>query len=389
MLSRAAPFLGRIQSSFTSSGVAWNKNHGAATIIPTRNECLPCTAHPTLRRRSLTPHSRHASRQLVRPIAALAPAVLAAAPAERAPPSPSKLRWEVALSHHDCATCEAEVAQLLAADPTNIEAAGAGGNRPLHLAAARARRGLPAAGAIRLLLAAGARPDARNASGQSSLHMLVCEPLSGATLAALRALLRGGASPSLPGPDGLPPLHTAAGFADGSAAARVIRVLLDAGVDVNQAASADGGSTALHQAAVNGGLYWPPVASLGPGSSSSGGLLPHRPAGRPALRIKQSAGAAAVAALVAAGSDVSACNAAGLAPLHYCAAHARQPAAAAAVVAALVAAGADVDGPDAGGKLKLTPMHHALHNASPAGPAVLAALAKAGASVRPLLERLD
>lgn len=310
-------------------------------------------------------------------------AALAAAPSGQMPPSPSKLRWELALSHHDAATCEAEVAQLIAADGTGVETAGAGGNRPLHLAALRARRGLPAAGAIRLLLAAGARPDARNAAGQAPIHLLVREPLSGATLGALRTLLRGGASASLPGPDGLPPLHTAAGFGDGSAAVRVIKVLLEAGAE---AASAASGSkdTALHYAAVNGGLYWPPMASLG-AASSGALLLPPRPAGRPAVRIKQSAGAAAVAALVAAGADVAQCNAAGLAPLHSCAAHARHPGAAAAVVAAL-AAGADVDAPDAGGKL--TPMHHALRNTSSAGPAVLAALAEAGASARPLLERL-
>lgn len=304
-------------------------------------------------------------------------------PAQRTPPSPSKLRWEVALSHHDSATCEAEVAQLIAADRTSVEAVGAGGNCPLHLAAARARRGLLATGAIRLLLAAGARPDARNASVQCAVHMLIQEPVSGATLAALRALLRGSASTSLPGPDGLPPLHTASGFADGSAAVRVIKILLEAGACVNEAASADGGGTALHRAAVNGGLYWPPMASLSP--AGSGGLS--HPAGRPVLRIKQSAGAVIVAALVAAGASISARNTAGLAPLHACAAHACQPAAAAAVVAALAAAGAHLDEPDAAGKS--TPMHHALRNASPAGPAVLAALAEAGASVRPLLERLN
>lgn len=318
------------------------------------------------------------------PAAATRAVALAATPACSKPPSPAKPRWEVALSHHDPAACEAEVAQLIAADRTSIEAAGPGCNRPLHTAAQRARRGLPAAGAIRQLLAAGAAADALNASGLAPLHVVLQEPLSGTALAALRTLLRGGASPSLPGPGGTLPLHTAAAFSDGGAAVRAIRALAEAGADVN-AAGASGHGTAMHTAAVNGGLYWPPTAGAGPAGGGTMLLPQLSPAGRPAVRIKESAGAAIVAALAAAGGDASALNAAGLAPLHACAAHARHPAATAAVVAALAAAGADVDAPDAGGKL--TPMHHAMRNPSPAGPSVIAALAEAGASARPLLQR--
>ena len=356
----------------------------ASCLMPFHPPC-PNPSRPRKQLWGPLHHPCSTAQPQLRPPAAAGRAVtLAAAPVGSKPPSPAQPRWELALSHHDPAACEAEVAALIAADQTCVEAAGPGGNRPLHMAAQRARRGLPAAGAIRQLLAAGAAADARNASGAAPLHMLLQEPLSAAALAALRALLRGGASPALPGPGGALPLHTAAAFADGSAAVRVVRALVEAGADVS-ASSTSGQGTAMHAAAVNSGLYWPPTVGASP-AGGSGLLLPQlRHAGRPAVRIKHSAGAAIVAALAAAGGDVCALSAAGLSPLHACAAHARHPAAAAAVVAALAAAGADVDAPDAGGKL--TAMHHAMRNPTPAGPCIIAALAEAGASARPLLQR--
>lgn len=183
-------------------------------------------------------------------------------------------------------------------------------------------------------------------------------------------LLEGAAPPNQPC-HGVPPLHAAAGLADGGVATHVIGSLAAAGAAVDAAGRRDG--TALHAAVLNPHLYFPPRVRDAAG-----------PQGVPRLRTKLSAGAAAAAALLAAGADPSVPAAGGLQPLHVCAASSTQPAAAAAVVQALVAGGADPDALDAAG---LTPLHHALRNPS-AGPALIQALVESGASARPLLERL-
>lgn len=295
-------------------------------------------------------------------------------------------RWQAALMDFDTASCEAAVAALLngGADP-NAPVTAADGDRPLHLACARARQGWPAAGAVRLLLAGGAAPAALNSAGHAPLHAVLREPLSQAALAALEALLQGGASPSLPCA-GVPPLCLAAGFADGATAVRVMAALLGAGARVDAAAAADG-ATPLHFAARNPHLYWPPSSGStvsgstdAPGSDSTGQQR------APVVRAKRSAGADAIAFLARAGANPAAVDRAGLQPLAACAAaaHACAPAAA-AVVAALAAAGADLDAPDGRGR---PPLAHAMTNPSPAGRAAIQALTEAGASPAPLLARL-
>lgn len=191
------------------------------------------------------------------------------------------------------ADLEAAVAALLSTG-ASARLPTAAGDSPLHLVQ-RARRGRAAVDAIQLLLAAGADPNALNVhTGEAPLHTCLHEPVSTAALAALRVLLDGGASPTLPC-RGVPPLHTAAAFADGDAARSVMDALLDAGADANQSA-ANGGGTAMHVAASNLHSY---LATVGPHA-----------------RQRQSAGAAVIATLVAAGASANATAAGGLQPLH-------------------------------------------------------------------------
>jgi ankyrin repeat protein len=93
--------------------------------------------------------------------------------------------------------------------------------------------------AVKLLLAAGARPDTRDRTGRNALHHAV-EHREGAAL--VRALLAAGADVNAADRDGRTPLLTAAW--DGSGwDADAIRALIQAGADVN--ARDAGGLTAL------------------------------------------------------------------------------------------------------------------------------------------------
>lgn len=115
----------------------------------------------------------------------------------------------------------------------DVNAKGADGNTPLHVAASRSR----GAEVIEALLAAGADPVAVSDSGSPPLVLAVCNP----NPAVAAALVDSGADPTARvGMFGMTPLHYAV-VCDN---ATVVRTLVDAGADPN---ARDGwGWTPLH-----------------------------------------------------------------------------------------------------------------------------------------------
>jgi ankyrin repeat protein len=214
-----------------------------------------------------------------------------------------------------------EVRQLVAAGASPV-ARDANGDTPLHVAAQHN----PDPNVIRALLAAGADVDSRTERGSTALMKAVWHNSAEVVL----ALIVGGADVALRSSDGQTALHYAA---RNNPAPEVVRALLAAGADVNTVS--DNGRTALMQAA------WHSSAEV-------------------------------VLALIAGGADVGALSADGQSALLYAAGNNPAP----EVIHALLAAGADVDAVsvDEWGE---TPLMRAVQ--SNPSPAVVDALLNGGA----------
>ena len=143
------------------------------------------------------------------------------------------LHFAAARGHAGC------VSALLHSGSIDLSAAtpvsgGKGGDTATHCAASRG-----ATRALRLLLNAGATPDARLRNGRTPLY-LACE---NGSLRAVRLLIRAQANLTLTDDIGRTPLHVAAAHRDAS----ITRLLIDAGADT-QAATQIKGLTPLQQA---------------------------------------------------------------------------------------------------------------------------------------------
>jgi ankyrin repeat protein len=132
----------------------------------------------------------------------------------------------------------AEVAKLLAADRTLVNAKDSNGSTPLHHAA-----GFASLATVKLLLDNGADVNAKNRRASTPLHWAIPDE------AKVRLLLDKGANVNAKQADGRTPLYTAASAASANG---VLRLLLDKGADPNLATA--NGQTPLIAASGRGDL---------------------------------------------------------------------------------------------------------------------------------------